>query len=319
MLKDKTGKWVQDQQDLSELVFDYFSCFFHSAISSEIPRLHTTPSTSDPCAAQAHLVAPFEMAEVRRPFFEMNPSKAPEPNGIQAYFFQFGWPVVQNSLLKLANHVLLKLGDIKDINRTFISLIPKKDLVADFRPIILCNTSYTLIYKLIVNHLKPLLSQCISPCQSNFILGGNIVYNIILLKEIPHSIARSKNKTKPMAIKVDLSKAYDSLEWNFIRDKLVYFQIPPILRDLIMSCITACTMQVLWNSQPGYRFQPSRGIRQGDSLSPYIFTLCMERLSRLIQYKVLHWRWVAFKIRSFQASHVFYEDDVVLFGGSHSS
>ena len=194
------------------MVSDYFSCFFQSKHSSESPSLAISPSTSDPFEAQTQLDAPFDMEEVRWDLFEMNPSKALEPDGIQPHFFQVGWPVVQHSLVRLVNHVLAEPEAIKDINHTFISLIPKKDLVehvADFRRISLCNTAYKLITKLIVNRLKPLLSACISLCQSSFIPGRNIVDNIILEKEITHSIGRSKTKIKPMALKVDLSKAYD--------------------------------------------------------------------------------------------------------------
>ena len=73
-------------------------------------------------------------------------------------------------------------------------------------------------------------------------------------------------------------------------------------------------MQVLWHGQLGPSFHPARGIRQGDPLSSYIFVLCMERLSLLIEVEVDQHRWIPFKLRNFQASHLFYADDVILFG-----
>ena len=184
-----------------------------------------------------------------------------------------------------------------------MSYIPKKhniERVTDFRPISLCNTSYKLISKPTVSHIKPYLSQCISPYQFSFVPGHNIIDNIILVEEIAHSIAPNHAKHHPTAIKIDLSKAYDTLKWHFIHDTLSYFGLPQWLYHLIMAFISTPTMRVQWDGKPGPEFRPTRGIRQGDPLSCYIFALCMERLSRLIQEAVHHKRWIPFNSAPFK-------------------
>lgn len=93
-----------------------------------------------------------------------------------------------------------------------------------------------------------------------------------------------------MAVKLDLTKAYDSLEWSFFRDTLVSFQFPVNLINLIMSCVTTPRINVLWNGEIASEFKPSRGIRQGDPLSSYIFFLCLDRLSVMIENAVLEGR-----------------------------
>lgn len=90
-----------------------------------------------------------------------------------------------------------------------------------------------------------------------------------------------------MAIKVDLEKAYDRVRWEFIHDSLIDAHLPQNLIDIIMRCTSSPHMQVLWNGSLTEEFVPSRGIRQGDPLSPYLFVLGMERLGHSILQAVV--------------------------------
>lgn len=91
-----------------------------------------------------------------------------------------------------------------------------------------------------------------------------------------------KGRKGYMAIKIDLEKAYNRLRWDFIKETLVSYHFPPAMIQIIMKCITTPTMQVLWNGEASRTFFPTRGIRQGDPLSSYIFVLCLEHLSQMI-------------------------------------
>ena len=81
-----------------------------------------------------------------------------------------------------------------------------------------------------------------------------------------------------MTIKIDLEKVYDRLEWSFIRDSLSLFRFPSHLIKLIMSCVPSSSISILFNEGALDPFLPSRGIRQGDPISLYLFILCMEVL-----------------------------------------
>ncbi|KAL0009413.1 hypothetical protein SO802_010915 [Lithocarpus litseifolius] len=118
-----------------------------------------------------------------------------------------------------------------------------------------------------------------------------------------------------MALKIDLEKAFDRLEWSFIREVLVLFNIPPNLNALIMDCISSTFVSILFNSGKLPAFCPSRGIRQGDPLSPYIFILCLEYLGLLIRDKNANNAWKPVKAsRSGPTfSHLFFADDLMLF------
>lgn len=101
-------------------------------------------------------------------------------------------------------------------------------------------------------------------------------------QEMLHKCKNSTRKKGFMIWKVDLSKAYDKLSWSFIEKVLYEIQLPDIMIKLIMSYVTSTSFQVILNSDLSDSFSTHRGIRQGDPLSPYLFVLCMEKLSHLI-------------------------------------
>ena len=119
--------------------------------------------------------------------------------------------------------------------------------------------------------------------QSSFVPGRQSVDNAIIVQEVIHSLKKKKGKMGWMVLKLDLEKAYDRLEWGFIRRVLHYFKFPEAVISLIMNCILSTEMAVVVNGRVSRCFKPSRGIRQGDPLSPYIFILCMEYPHQLIQ------------------------------------
>lgn len=108
---------------------------------------------------------------------------------------------------------------------------------------------------------------------------------------------------------------------SLIKDTLDYFKIPRKLSAVIMSYISTFAIQVLINGRKIEAFRPTRGIRQGDPMSPYLFILCMERLSRFIQDSVDHKCWVSIRISRSgpKLSHLFFADDLTLFAKADSN
>ena len=124
-------------------------------------------------------------------------------------------------MIETCLHVLNEQGTLSQLNHTYIALIPKAHKprkVTEFRPISLCNVIYRLIAKTIANRMKPILAQIISPNQSAFIPNRLITDNIIIGYECLHKIRHNKGKRNGLvALKLDISKAYDRMEWDFLK------------------------------------------------------------------------------------------------------
>ncbi|KAA3472034.1 non-LTR retrotransposon transposase [Gossypium australe] len=118
-----------------------------------------------------------------------------------------------------------------------------------------------------------------------------------------------------MILKLDLEKAYDRVNWDFLRETLDALDLPEGWTNKVMKCVETTSMQVLWNGEKTAQFLPRRGLRQGDPLSPYLFVLIMERLAHLINQALLDRKWKPIKLsrNGPPLTHLFFADDLLLF------
>lgn len=126
----------------------------------------------------------------------------------------------------------------------------------------------------------------------------------------------SKEKEGWLVVKIDIRRAFDTISWSFIDQMLKNFQFPTSLNNLIFSCLKNVKYTPLINGKKRKSFYPSRGIKQGDLISPYLFILTMEFLNSLIRDKISKKSWnpFRFKNKNPNISHIFFEDDILLFG-----
>ena len=174
-----------------------------------------------------------------------------------------------------------------EINSTFIVLIPKvKNPVSlyQFRPISLCNVVYKIISKALANRLKRILPDIISEEQSAFVPGRIITDNVLVAYECLHFMRTNRSKSNAnCAMKLDMMKAYDRVEWSYLEAIMLKLGFSRLWVSKIMRCITSVSFSVLFNGQRLQEFKPTRGIRQGDPISPYLFLLCAEGLSCVLK------------------------------------
>ncbi|MCH93722.1 hypothetical protein A2U01_0014675, partial [Trifolium medium] len=260
----------------------------------------------------------YTAVEVLQAIKDMKSLAAPGPDGLPALFYQTYWDVIGPDITNLILDILNNNGDPGPLNSTYICLIPKisqASLPNDYRPISLCNVTLKIITKTIANRFKQVLPDIISPNQSAFIQGRLITDNTLIASEIFDYMSHTNRKKGFVGVKTDMAKAYDRVEWSFLADTLLSMGFPPSMVQTIMKCVTTVTFSILINGIPSRSFQPQRGLRQGDPLSPYLFIICADVLSGLISKAQSNQGLHGVKIapKAPEITHLLFADDSLFF------
>ena len=158
--------------------------------------------------------------------------------------------------------------------------------------------------------------EVISESQSAFVPGRQITNNVIVAFEIMHSIdQRRKGKQGLMAIKLNMSKAYDRVEWGYLEAVMRRMGFQERWIELILMCVTTVSYFVLISGEPKGKIKPSRGLRQGDPISLYLFLLCSKGLSAMLKRKEREGniKGVSVCRGAPQLSHLLFVDDSIIF------
>ncbi|GJV15630.1 putative RNA-directed DNA polymerase [Tanacetum coccineum] len=237
----------------------------------------------------ADMVRGVSDREIKEAMFSIGDDKAPGPDGYSAAFFKEAWSIVGTEVIKAIREFFINGKLLKELNHTIIALIPKvktPSKVNDYRPISCCNVLFKCISKVIANRMKNCLSSLISSNQSAFVPGRSIADNILLTQELMHNYHLDRGEPR-CAFKVDIQKAYDTVDWSFLRKILIGFRFPARMVIWIMECVSTTSYSICINGNLHGYFRGGRGLRQGDPLSPYLFTLVMEILTRMLKRRVM--------------------------------
>ncbi|CAN1846005.1 LINE-1 retrotransposable element ORF2 protein [Linum perenne] len=249
----------------------------------------------------------------------MHPDKSPGPDGLNPAFYQRFWDVVGPDVIQDCRSWLINKHIPTEARATDIVLLPKKDdatRMSDLRPISLCNVRYRIVAKVLANRMRRIMADIIPEEQSAFIKGRSIVDNVLIAFETLHAMnIRRTAKIGEVALKVDISKAYDRVEWKYLEAIMEKMGFNRNWIDLVLLSVQSVEYSVLINSSRSEPFVPGRGLRQGCPLSPFLFLICAEGLSALVRKEVEddHLHGVRVCNRAPPVTHLLFADDSFFF------
>lgn len=216
VLENSEGTPVFTEQEITGTIVNYFKNLFNTVPGNRRQVVMEALTNKVSPETNQELIMIPSASEIYLALLAIHPDKAPGPDGFSASFFQSNWSSIGPDIVSEIQDFFSSGVMPRSLNHTHVRLIPKNteaQTVADYRPIALCNVYYKVISKLLGNRLKKVLPELISENQSAFVQDRAITDNILISHEILHYLKTSTaSKRCSMAVKIDMSKAYDRLE-----------------------------------------------------------------------------------------------------------
>ncbi|KAH0772311.1 hypothetical protein KY290_016292 [Solanum tuberosum] len=311
------GEWMQGDDIIAEAACEHFQELFtgENNLINEgalecIPRLVTEEQNNS-------LTIMPNLEELKEVIFSMNPNSAAGPDGMNGHFFQKCWNIIKHDLLDVIHAFFCGQMIPKYFSHSCIVLLPKvnsPNKLNEFKPISLSNFTSKIISKIVSSRLSPILPNLVSLNQTGFVKGRSISENIMLAQEIIHHI-KKPNIGSNVVIKLDMAKAYDRVSWSYICLVLRRMGFEEVFIDMVWRIMANNWYSIIVNGKRHGFFHSTRGLKQGDPLSPALFILGAEVLSRSLNRLHSNPDYFGFlmETRGPQVNHLSFADDIILF------
>ncbi|XP_027081100.2 uncharacterized protein [Coffea arabica] len=315
-IKNSNGVWMDKEEDIASEAISYFNDLFTGPLDSFSDMLHLIPRMISP-EDNGKLESLPTIEEVYQVVKSMDEESAAGPDGFTGKFFIFAWEVIKQDIHNAILSFFCGAELPRFITSTSIVLIPKMSNPQEFshfRPISLCNFFNKLLSRILADRLAGMLPRIISPQQTGFVKGRNITENFLLAQEVVSGIGK-RNRGGNVAMKLDMSKAYDRVAWGHIINVLRSFGFGEIFIDMVWRLLSNVWFSIIINGSSHGFFKSMRGLRQGDPLSPALFIIGAEVLSRGLNNLALQSGFLSFKVPYGcpDITHLAFADDILIF------
>lgn len=324
-ITDEYGNWVEDPPAISKAFLSFYQNLLGTALATRT-NIKKKVISMGKCLTEQHqksLDLRFSKEEIKQVVFSIPDDKAPGGDGYGSQFFKHCWHLIGDDFVSAIQDFFSHGKLLREVNATILTLVPKVKCprnVGDYRPIACCNVIYKCITKLICTKLSLILPDIVSLNQGAFVQGRHIVDNILVCQDLMRCY-RPSSLVKGCMLKIDLKKAYDSIDWGFLKDLLSALHFPEKFIAIVMECISSPKFSLNLNGGLHGYFAGCRGLRQGDPMSPLLFVLVMDYFTRLMQYVGMKKEFKFHnRCRGLKLNHLCFADDLMVFshGDAHS-
>lgn len=309
------GTWNSNQSEILSEVHRHFSNKFKEKWPIR-PQLRSQKFKALAPHQAWLLEAPFTMEELKSAVWCCGGEKAPGPDGYTFKLIKHKWEVMKSDIWEFVKFFERTGTFTPGCNSAFVTLIPKVPdplILDEYRPISLIGSLYKIVAKMLALRLKMVIGSVVDEVQTAYISDRNILDGPLIINEVYSWAKRTKRKT--FLFKVDFEKAFDSVNWNYLDSIMEQMQFGAKWRHWIQGCLSSSQASVLVNGTPSDEYPISKGVKQGDPLSPFLFILAMEGLNQVINNAKEKDLLTGTKLpNNIVLSHLFYADDAIFVG-----
>ncbi|XP_010456839.1 PREDICTED: uncharacterized protein LOC104738352 [Camelina sativa] len=307
---------------------DFNTSFFHKTIKGRfcphlLVFLESLLQSTCLNAQQSSLSSPFSNEAIKTCLFKMPLNKTPGPDGLPAEFFKSSWYIIGQDLTMGVQQFFLDSFIPSALKSTSLILIPKIPGtldVRDFRPISCLKMAYKIISRLLLDRLKIHLPDLILPNQTAYITDRLLLENVLLASEVMQGYQLASGKER-ITLKVDISKAFDSVRWDFLLSSLHAYKVPQGFINWIRACACFPSFSISINGVYSGFFKGRTCLRQGDPLFPIQFVMIMNVLSLMLNKAAEEGSFNYHPgCEDLKLTHLCFADDLLIFleGSEHS-
>ena len=286
------GRVITNQREILNNLKIFYEKLYQRTPPPPPPPTNNNPQEDPPLfpktltnQEKVNLETPITKTELDEALKKMKNNKSPGLDGYSAEFFKTFWHQLGDFFLDCINQSFQDNKLTTSQLQGLITCIPKsgkaRNLIKNWRPISLLNTSYKLISACLTNRLRPILCRIISSEQKGFLENRSISDCTRLMYDIIFEC--QEKEINGLILSIDFEKAFYSISWKFIRECLVKLNFGENFLKWVKLFQNKSNSRIILNGHLSESFLLERGCRQGDPISPYLFIICSEFLTLAIK------------------------------------